>query len=344
MIVPTNFDHTTFDSAQLTGTRVLIMANVPRLTDKQLTAVEDFVKNGGGLMIFPGDKVDYNWYNNQFLNNGLGMLPMKLGAITSKDKKDDFASIVSQHYEHPAFNLFNDPRNGSLTGSQIKLWYRLLPPQGASENLAVVKTIAKLDNGDPFLVEKKFGHGRVILANTPADADWSNIPIRPFYLPMMQQLTGYLASTVHPPRNLGISEEITAFLPESMAGKTALLTAPDGTKNELTCVKKGAKSLVTYSKTHQPGVYLLQTPDNELIHYVVNTARNESDLERLSDREIQEMAQEMDAALVTNFEEYKETDQTRRFGQEIWVLLLWVVLIAAFGELFLIQYFTERKT
>ena len=344
MIVPTNVKHDNFDPGQLTASRVLIMANVPKLTDKQLKGVEDFVKNGGGLLIFPGDKVDYNWYNNQFLNNGEGMLPLKLGAISSKDKKEDFASIVSQHYEHQALSLFNDPRNGSLTGAQIKLWYRLMEPQGTSENTAIVNTIAKLDNGDAFLVEKKFGHGRVMLCSTPADADWSNLPLRPFFLPLMQQLTGYLASTVHPPRNLEIGQAITAFLPENLAGKNAVLTLPNGSKEDISCVRKGAKSTVEFANSHQPGVYLLQTPDNELIHYVVNTSRDESNLERMNEEEIQDLAQEMDAALVKNFEEYRDTDRTRRFGQEIWVLLLWLVLIAAFGELFLIQFFTERKS
>jgi len=66
-------------------------------------------------------------------------------------------------------------------------------------------------------------------------------------------------------------------------------------------------------------------------------------LNTLSKEERQDLAREMDAALVSNFEEYRDTDRSRRYGQEIWVLLLWIVLIAAFGELFLIQYFTERK-
>ena len=71
---------------------------------------------------------------------------------------------------------------------------------------------------------------------------------------------------------------------------------------------------------------------------VVNTARGESDLERMTEQEIQDLALEMDAALVKNYEEYRDTDRTRRFGQEIWVGLLWLVLIVAFGELFLIQH------
>jgi hypothetical protein len=152
-----------------------------------------------------------------------------------------------------------------------------------------------------------------------------------------------MASTVYPERNLEIGQQITAFLDSKHAGESAVLTGPDGKKHNLSCIEQGAKATVEFKDTLQPGVYLLQTPDNSLIHYVVNTARGESDLERMTEQEIQDLALEMDAALVKNYEEYRDTDRTRRFGQEIWVGLLWLVLIVAFGELFLIQHFTEKK-
>jgi hypothetical protein len=47
--------------------------------------------------------------------------------------------------------------------------------------------MARLDTGDPFLVEKKFGEGRIIECAVPCDAEWTNLPARPFYLPLMQQ-------------------------------------------------------------------------------------------------------------------------------------------------------------
>ena len=343
MISSTVVDQSKFSTSVLNSTRVLILANVNRLDDKQLKEIEDFVNNGGGLLIFPGDKVDYNWYNNQFLKNGRGLLPLKMGSISSKEVKDDSATIISQHYEHPALEIFNDPRNGSLNGSQIRLWYQLLKPDGGAATKETVNTIAKLDNGDPFLVEKKFGNGRVMLCSIPADADWSNLPLRPFYLPLMQQLVGYLASSVYPPRNLNVGDPLNAFLDKSSAGMSSELTDPAGNKHTLSCNAKSNKAVIEYANTQMPGVYLLQTPEGSTIHYVVTTSREESDLRALTKEEKQDLAREMDAALVTNFEEYRDTDRSRRFGQEIWVLLLWIVLIAAFGELFLIQYFTERK-
>lgn len=343
MTVPSTVEIAKFKPEMAVESRVMILANISKLNDEQLKAVSEFVSTGGGLMIFPGDKIDYNWYNDKLLQNGRGLLPLKLGKINSRTDEEEPASIVSQHYNHPALDLFNDPRNGSLSGASIKLWYELQNIEGGSAENETVQTLAKLDNGDALLVEKKFGHGRVILSSIPADADWSNLPMRPFYLPLMQQLTAYLASTVYPPRNLEIGQNLAAILPLEDAGKMVSLTDPVGNIHDLPVVAKGSKSVVEFEDPQFPGIYVLQTTNDETIHYVVKTERSESNLDRMSEKEIQDLARDMDAALVKDYEQYRETDQSRRYGQEIWMGLLWVVLIAAFGELFLIQHFTEKR-
>ena len=57
----------------------MILANVRKLNDDQLRALEDFVKNGGGLLIFPGNRIDAAWYNGALFKDGKGLLPLALG-------------------------------------------------------------------------------------------------------------------------------------------------------------------------------------------------------------------------------------------------------------------------
>mgnify|MGYP001970200908 CR=1 FL=1 len=54
------------NAAAIGDARVVVLANVVRLTPKQLVDVQSFVRDGGGLLIFPGDKMDVNWYNEMF--------------------------------------------------------------------------------------------------------------------------------------------------------------------------------------------------------------------------------------------------------------------------------------
>jgi hypothetical protein len=80
-------------------------------------------------------------------------------------------------------------------------------------------------------------------------------------------------------------------------------------------------------------LYTLDTP----IHFVVNTARSESDLEQLTPPQIESFAKTFGANVVTSWDEYRQLDQRRRYGREFWRPLLWLVIALIFVELWLEQ-------
>ncbi len=322
----------------LAESAVLILANVRKLSDDQLRAIEEFVKAGGGLLIFPGDRSDPSWYNGPLFRDGKGLLPATLGPLAGELKEGaPSVAIVSQRFENPALELFNDPRNGNLSDSAIKLWFKLQEAKAATD----VITLARLESGDPFLVEKPFGEGRVIACSTALDADWSNLPMRPFYLPLLQRLSVYLASTVYPPRNLDVGRPLVAFLPAVDAGKKASLTNPAGIATELPIIKKADRGVVEFAKTQRPGLYTLNPPGGAPVHFVVNASRRESDLQKLTDKEISDLASAHGVALVHSGAEYKALESSRRFGRELWKSALWVLLGLTFLELILQQRFAR---
>jgi hypothetical protein len=326
------------DNAAITSAAIVMLANVRQLDGNQVKALENFVMNGGGLLVFPGNRIDPSWWNATLFKDGKGILPLALGPLGG-DLKDSAPSIgiVAQRFDHPALDLFNDPRNGTVSDAAIKMWYKLKEPAAASANAPTV--LARLTSGDPFLVEKQFGDGRVIQCAVPCDADWSNLPMRPFYLPLLQRLSIYLASTVFPPRNLDVSKPLFAFLPVSDAGKKAALALPDGSMREVAVVKKGERGVVEFGQTQQPGLYTLTAPSGAATHFVVNTSRRESDLQKLTAAEIADFAKSHGVAVVHSGAEYKQLDRARRYGSEFWRPLLWVLLALLFLELFLQQRF-----
>jgi hypothetical protein len=304
-----------------------------------LKALEDFVANGGGLIVFPGYRTDAAWWNGPFA----ALAPLPLGEIAGELKeRTQGVGIASQRFENPALELFNDPRNGSMTEAAIKVWFRMRLPASSGDAKDPV-VLARLETGDPFLVERAVGHGRVIACATAANADWSNLPARPFYLPLVQRLCVHLASTVHPSRNLEVGHALTAFLPAAAAGKKALLTGPDGASIELPVVKKEERGVVESAPLYQPGLYTLQPPGAQPLHYVVNADRRESDLARLSDMEIAEFAKAHSVAVVRSAAEFRENEHKQRFGQELWKPLLLVLLVLIFLELILQRMFARSR-
>jgi Aerotolerance regulator N-terminal/von Willebrand factor type A domain/CARDB len=323
----------------LAESQVVVLANVRRLGDDQLRALEDFVTNGGGLLVFPGDKTEAAWWNGQFAK----LAPLPLGSIAG-DLKEGVpgVGIVGQRFDNPALELFNDPRNGSLGEAAIKVWFKLRAPEktGGPDDPVV---LARLDSGDPFLAEKKFGEGRVIACATACDADWSNLPARPSFLPLVQRLAVYLASNVYPPRNLEIGQQLISFLPADTAGKKAQLTGPDGVTLDLPVVKKGERGVVEHGPVRVPGLYTLVPPGGQPIHYVFNADRRESDLARLSESEVNDLARAHDIPVVRSAADYKALEAKQRYGSEIWKWALLALLVLIFLELILQRIFGRQR-
>lgn len=327
-----------FDANTLKDVRVVVLANVEQLHDHQVKALEDFVRAGGGLMIFPGSRINTTWYNTKLLADGKGLLPRMFSTIEGgPEDSAPHTSILAQHQEHATLQLFNDPRNGDLSTATIRLWYKLIEKPGTVKTNSGEFVMARLATGDPFMVEKKFGDGSVILSSTPCSADWSNLPLRPFYLPMMQQMVTYLASKFDPPRNVQVGLPLIAALPAALDGKTVELTDPTGSRTNLVAKNQGGRALVSFDNTWAPGLYVLELPDKSLIHFVVNTSRAESDLAQLTADEIKAAAKPFDATVVGSLDEYRQLEQRRRYGREVWRPLLWALLGLIFVELLLEQ-------
>ncbi len=342
--------------------RVAVLANVAQLKSQQIKLLEDFVHNGGGLLIFPGDRIKTPWYNTQFYADGKGLFPLRLTTLEGGlDDDAPHTAILVQHFEHPALSLFNDPRRGNLASATVRLWYKFdekgkitdfaksviskKPPEtrDAPKTDGAPFILARLSTGDPYLIEKKFGEGTVIAASVPCGGEWSNLPTRPIYLPLMQQLVTYLAAKFDPPRNVDIGHPLVAVLPASFSGKTLELSDPDGRKYKLTVKSAGGRALVSFNDTRRPGLYILETPDKKVVHFVVNTTRAESDLTQLTADEIKTVAKPFNAEVVSTWGEYRKLEQRRRYGRDLWRPLLWSLVGLVFIELVLQQRITRSQ-
>ena len=319
-----------FGAATIGNARVVVLANVARLTLDQLNDLQAFVRDGGGLMIFAGDQMDLDWYNDRLLP--LQLLPTRLAGMRDMaGEPEPFTRVAVRRFQHPALTIFNDQRNGDLTSAEIRQWVRTID----EPDNTLVHTIARLDAGDAFLVEKTFGNGRVLFCASSCDDGWNNLPGRTFFVPFAQRLCTYLASSVMPPRNLDVGEEIVAHFPVTAAGKE--LTLKDSLDQEHTILVEasGGRGVARFTGTQRPGLYTLEGPDGRPVHFVVNTGRAESDLEQLTGEERETVAEGLRAKLVSSLDEYRELDHSRRYGQEIWKPIFWLVLAILFFELWL---------
>jgi hypothetical protein len=325
-------------AATLLDSAVVVLANVPKLSDRQFNLLEGFVSQGGGLMVWPGARLDLDWYRSVFFHEGKGLLPALFGPVQGDLREGGkVAAVATQHFESPALAFFNDPRNGSLSDASIRVWHRLLPGPLGTEPFEVY---ARLDNGDPFLVGRRVGGGRVLSAATSIDADWCNLPMRPVYVPLLQRLVLDLASTGEAPRNLSPGQVLSAAFPTADTGTRLRLELPDQSSLQLPVVSKGGRAMVEFDGTQRPGLYTLFPQGREPIYFAVNVERKESDLQRLTSGEIEKLGGESGVLVVKNGDEYQKRSRERQVGRELWRLFLCGTLFCLFAELFFQQWVT----
>lgn len=261
-------------------------------------------------------------------------------------------TISDEPLDHPALSFFNESRHGVLSEATIRKWYRLSRPGFAfgqqlrlsEQTLAdddaaegkLVGVIARLAGDDPFLVESSLGRGRVIACATSCDEDWSNLPSRPLFLPLMQRLIVYLATVAQPQRNLSTGQTISARLDEGR--DRATITRPDGETVEI--VAGGLNGLLEYAETDQEGWYTLQASSLPPMPFAVTAPRSESELERLDDAAMDELAESFAASRVTSAEEFLQQDSVRRYGRAIWKELYAAVAVLVLLEILLQQWFS----
>ncbi|MGI9242264.1 MAG: BatA domain-containing protein [Verrucomicrobiales bacterium] len=336
----------------LKGKRVVVLANVAELHGGARDALSKFVGDGGALIIFPGDRVKLDWYNRELFRGGEGLMPQEFvalaGGASAGARGARETKLVNQNFAHPALAFFNDPRNGKLDVATFSNWFRLgISEASASKVPASLKgelqVLARFDTGEPFLVERPFGQGKVILAAAPADASWSNFPTQPIYLPVMQRLVTYLAAGVEPPRNVAAGSKLVAFVPGSMAGQQLSMTKPGGGEELVEVRKEGARGILEYNDTAEPGIYTLADGGGAAQYFAVNLDRRESDVRVLDEDQMKGLAIEMEANLVTDWDGYTSLDKVRRTGIEFWKPLLYIVLALVFAELIYQQWLGGRK-
>ena len=324
---------------------VIVLANVPSLSVEQVEAVSAFVRNGGGLWLCLGDKVDTGWYNKVLGSDVNGLLPMNLFSLGGSLTDDSVRTrVVASYFEHPALSLFNDRRNGNLADADLWRWHRLSEPESSATGDATI--LARMETGDAFLAEKKVGKGVVLQMASSIDGDWSNMPVRSCYLPLVQQIASYLADQVTPPRNFPAGATFTHYLPEKDAGKRLTVKAPDGTTSIVKASRRGTQAVAEFAQTRQPGTYEITGEGIGKVKFVAQASTRESILERMSKEEIMSAGAELassvdyiDASEEDALAKYLELDGNRTFGREVWKYLLLAVVILIFAEIVLQRIF-----
>lgn len=311
-----------------TKPRVLVLSNVAQLTPQQGDAIGKFAAEGGGVLVTLGERVDAANYNELLHRGGQGWLPAHLEDIQGDEVELSRAvSPLASSFFHPALELFREMSVGGLAQSRFPRWWKVTTPGKGSTSLP----IAQLTNADPFLVERPFHNGRVIVSVVPLDNSWrTNLTSLPAFPPLAHELIFYLAGAQAARHNLQPGQVLRYQPPGNEPPDTLMVRPPLGDPKEFT----PEQWPFDYQETRETGIYRVED-QGRTSYYVVQPDPRESILIASAAQDREKVSQLVPMSYKNELKDLQlELVQSNK-PQEVWLWFLVGVIVLLCGEVWL---------
>jgi hypothetical protein len=317
----------------LTPFDAVVLCNIAQFTEPEVTALEDYLKQGGGVVVFGGDQVVADNYNRLLYQDGKGILPAPIGpSVGDAVKKEGTFSFNPLDYRHPILADFGgqaDEVRAGLTGARTLQYHKLKLPAGTSAQVALA-----FDNSDPAVIEARHSRGTVIEIATSADIGWTTWPMHLSYAPVMEKIVFEAASGRLAERNVKVGQPLEQALPGSGTAAAVTVVLPDGRTVPSKLQGAGSVSQLHFEQTDLSGPYEVRIGPPLALEaaFSANTDPAESDPAKLDRAGLVESVPGWTFAYLTNWKELtgNATSVSRR--GELHRYLLYGVLVLLLVE------------
>ncbi len=351
IIAPVVAPLSSFWDYDLTDFPAVFVTDAAGFSDRVAASLRGHVHRGGALVVFLGEAARPAQYASlSDPASGRPLLPARVtgtkGTAVELDAPEtpEAVRLADFDFNHPVVRPFEDERDGDLTSASF---YRYAAV-AVDENDPDVRVLMRFDNGDPYLIERRFGQGVVLLFTSNADLRWSNMPLKPVFLPLMHRITYWLAGRGSAARELVAGDTIRQPVPSRLASAELRLERPRGGPETVRPVLAGIPGdtggaklpTLVYDETDAAGIYTVRAPsapDDAAsapveVHVCVNVDPRESDLTPLAPQALKSLFRAAPLEYVTADEDVARVVRTSRHGREMWRYLAVAVCLLLMTE------------
>ena len=323
--------------------RAVFVLNPGALSLEAIKRLKNYVRTGGGLVIFPGEATDGPRLTQDL---GLsvavagqgsdGILPARIGQrfgkVLSSEQQDEqpAARVVDIAFAHPVLAPFRGLDRTIFTAIQAHAGFELAPPAGGSAEVLLM-----LDGQRPLLSGGPAGAGEAYLFAVCPTPAWTNMPVRSgsVFLPLLHTLCHHLAGRRTQTGSLVVGHAI--LRPHAAQARRALLVAPD--RQERVLESKQGEPLAADLDRIGVWTLVMGAKPEETLSFSVNADPAEADARQLAPGEVREVFQhvaqevlvaEAPATLTAALHHIRE-------GVPLWNALLIIVLALAVVEIYI---------
>jgi hypothetical protein len=226
------------------------LLNVDAPPPEVAQALLRFVTEGGGLFISLGDRVDPDAWN---LAMG-EVLPRKLRVVktavepNAPDAMTRAARLTQLALNHPVMVPFTGRAREGLLSTRF---YRYALFEGDAQGVET-EVLGTMDDGAPVFLAARRSQGRIFVVSSSVDRDWTDLPIRTSFLPLMQRVASWLTGTLDERDEVRSKVGATVTLTPEAGQLPAWAKSPSGVEVALAASAPGA---VVSGPLPEPGPY-----------------------------------------------------------------------------------------
>jgi len=293
-----------FDTRVLSRYTWAVVDDISSVDADMSAALIDFLQGGGSVLAFAGQRA----FDLETLPvSGHRRSPTNVDADGNQ-----FLSIGQVDSGHPLLLQTEGWHNVNIS--------RSMPV----EVLDGDQVLIRLENNEPFLIEQRFGEGRLLLVLGGLENRWNDFPVHPVFVSFIIETARYLSGTREISKMHTAGDTLSLAQVGSVSGQ---VVDPDGNR----VLSLADTTREQQIKLNNPGFYTVYTTERE-VNVAVNIDALESDLQTISQEVLdrwQDATAGQDPAVTVAG---NRTPEQEPVPKELWHWLLLLLAFVIIGE------------
>ncbi len=309
------------------ATASVVILNDTPVAQSTADRLKTFVERGGGLFIAAGERTSWP--------SSADILPGVPGPSVDRTR-GTAGRLGALEYSHQLFEVFRGPRTGDFASARFYGYRTVTPAQN-------VQTLARFDDGQPALLERHVGTGRVLLWTSTLDTAWSDLALKPVFVPFVHRVVRYLGSYREPKPWRTVGDVVDPALYPTVTTTSSGTARPQGSSADVSRVALTPSGQRISLDGDGPEVLELaeqgfyefraQGRDSELPVVVAsNVSLGESDLGAMDPQEIVAAAMGRAGGQSADGPTAPPSDEAQESAQRVWWYLLFAGLLLLGAE------------
>jgi hypothetical protein len=315
---------------------VMVLANVAAPTAEQAERLGRLVREGMGLMIFTGAKLDAGLYNDLLYRPGARLLPCALKSLVDENIR---GLIVEPVRPSPLEKLL-ELKPSALERVAVRQIMTVEEPTDKDQ----ARVLARWNDPAraPAIAERIIGDGRVLLWTTTADRAGNDWPIEPSFVLAVREAVRGSARPTSMANTVTAGERMRRVVRSDQPVTNVRLSPPGGGEPRSLAAAPVAEDpgdrapavAIEVPDTRQPGLYRISWDEGPLgtqqDGYAANPDPRESSLERIAADDVKKLLEPLTVEIAS-----AKAGGTALFsptGREIWRDLACALFVLLIGE------------